>query len=433
MTVVNSQGMVLDVVQCNQLEPGESQDLCGNYGTALLAYSGQPTKGARGTAEDVDVMADNLATLYNTGPVNEQGSTESEMYAYLTGATINNARVLHFWVIPTDNASIKRCIEAGYPVLVTANEQNIKSTRTGKQPPYEWNLNANHVIPLMGIDSSGNWIVPDYLNDYSGTGDTFPAHYDATTLQPSWACCVQVVGTDVNNPWLAPIPSGTPLEWDSMYVQPFNAQLFAGAKNTLKTNVTLSTQQAIQYAEQAGFKVGRGLFDIVAIATAESELQTMPKDNINSNGSRDRGILQFNTEYHPEVDDACAYDPLCSFQHAYQVSKSGTDFTQWSTYNNGAYLPHIAQVVQSAIAAVYNQALAKWNSSTAKAPSGTGIFGKYLEYYMSEEWGIPVNQEVQTTDWNGQNIVVQNFSGGIEIQVNGSQYRKYINMQGEQI
>lgn len=221
--VLNSQGMVLDIVKVNQLEINESQELCGNYGAAVLRYAGLPNKGPSGTAEQVDQLADQLATLDNAGPVDEQGSIIPDMYAYFTSVVDSNGnRLLHWQDISPDEASIKAALNAGYPVLVTANEQNIRSTVTGKKPPYEWNINANHVIPLLGIDSAGNYIVPDYLNDYTGTGDTFPAHYDASILSPSWASVIQVVGNP-SQPWLAPIPGATPTTWTAG----FNAQLFA--------------------------------------------------------------------------------------------------------------------------------------------------------------------------------------------------------------
>jgi hypothetical protein len=49
----------------------------------------------------------------------------------------------------------------------------------------------------------------------------------------------------------------------------------------------------------------------------------------------DRGILQFNSYWHKDVSDACAFNPACAFQQAYRVSQNGTNFSSWATYKNG--------------------------------------------------------------------------------------------------
>lgn len=102
----------------------------------------------------------------------------------------------------------------------------------------------------------------------------------------------------------------------------------------------LSVAQAKAYASKAGF-TGNALNIIVAIAQAESGLNTAAQHS-NSDGSLDRGILQINARYHPEVSDACAYDATCSFQQGYRISSSGTNFSPWSTYTSGAYLRYMS-------------------------------------------------------------------------------------------
>src|SRR5712672_916867 len=97
----------------------------------------------------------------------------------------------------------------------------------------------------------------------------------------------------------------------------------------------ISPAQARSYAASAGFS-GSGLDTIVAIAQAESGLNTLAQGH-NSDGSIDRGVLQINSRWHPEVSDGCAYDPLCSFQQGYKISSRGTNFSAWSTYTSGAY------------------------------------------------------------------------------------------------
>jgi murein DD-endopeptidase MepM/ murein hydrolase activator NlpD len=101
----------------------------------------------------------------------------------------------------------------------------------------------------------------------------------------------------------------------------------------------ISVALARQYASQAGF-VGSGIDTIVAIAQAESSLNTGAQ-HTNSDGSLDRGILQINNRYHSEVSDSCAYDAACSFGQGYRISNKGTNFTAWSTYTSGAYLRYM--------------------------------------------------------------------------------------------
>lgn len=60
----------------------------------------------------------------------------------------------------------------------------------------------------------------------------------------------------------------------------------------------------------------------------------------NIGGSIDRGYLQFNSFWHPEVSDACAYNAVCAFAAAFRVS-GGYNFSQWVTYDTGAYLRYL--------------------------------------------------------------------------------------------
>jgi hypothetical protein len=99
----------------------------------------------------------------------------------------------------------------------------------------------------------------------------------------------------------------------------------------------LSVDQARQYASAAGF-TGDALAMIVAIAQAESGLRTDARNrNTDRFHSVDRGILQINSHWHPEVSDACADDPACAFQAGFRISERGRSFHPWSTYTNGAY------------------------------------------------------------------------------------------------
>lgn len=75
-------------------------------------------------------------------------------------------------------------------------------------------------------------------------------------------------------------------------------------------------------------KIGTG----ICITTHESGRQTHPKDNINSNGSRDRGLWQINDKAHPDVPDSVAYNPALATAAARRISNDWTDFSPWTTY-----------------------------------------------------------------------------------------------------
>lgn len=114
---------------------------------------------------------------------------------------------------------------------------------------------------------------------------------------------------------------------------------------------TLSDKEIAAFVTQAGF-TGGGATMAVAIALAESGGN--PKaQGFNKSGNKvlsvDRGLWQFNSVYHAEVTDACAYDPRCAAQAVYRVSSHGTNWQAWSTYMNGSYRAYLGRA-QSATA-----------------------------------------------------------------------------------
>ena len=94
----------------------------------------------------------------------------------------------------------------------------------------------------------------------------------------------------------------------------------------------LSDAQLAQVCARAGFR-GAALTNAVAVALAESGGDTQAV-NVNSDAtrSRDRGLFQINSRWHPEVTDAAAFDPAANAAAAYRISAGGTDWSQWSTW-----------------------------------------------------------------------------------------------------
>ena len=103
---------------------------------------------------------------------------------------------------------------------------------------------------------------------------------------------------------------------------------------------------AARHAMAAGFE-GEAAVTVLAIAWSESGgSPTACGENKGQDGitwSWDRGILQINNYWHPEVSDACAFDSPCSFQAAFEISSHGADFTPWTTYGTNAYQAFLQQ------------------------------------------------------------------------------------------
>jgi hypothetical protein len=126
----------------------------------------------------------------------------------------------------------------------------------------------------------------------------------------------------------------------------------SNASSTTTANAQLSPIQISQYAYNAGFR-GTGLINAIAIALAESGGQTHGKDNVNSDvwKSRDRGLYQINSHWHPEVSDQCAYNPICASGAVFRISNKGQNFGAWSTFNSKVYLVYIPIATSAALAA----------------------------------------------------------------------------------
>ncbi len=110
----------------------------------------------------------------------------------------------------------------------------------------------------------------------------------------------------------------------------------AHSKGIMSNN--LSYPQLFDLAQKAGFSGGSAL-TIAAIAEAESNGDPSAI-NHNKNGTTDYGVLQINSSNLKSlgITPQQAMDPSTAFNAAYMLSKSGTNFHDWTTYNDDRYV-----------------------------------------------------------------------------------------------
>jgi len=102
----------------------------------------------------------------------------------------------------------------------------------------------------------------------------------------------------------------------------------------------LSPADVGMVVKDAGFS-GSSAQQMTAIALAESGGRT---DAVSKTG--DYGLFQINLASHPDVTQACALDPVCAASKAFAISKQGTDFGPWTTFQQGVYQQFMAQASQ---------------------------------------------------------------------------------------
>ncbi len=123
----------------------------------------------------------------------------------------------------------------------------------------------------------------------------------------------------------------------------------------------LTKAQAYAYAQSAGFG-GTSADIIVAIAYAESGLNTLATNTAGNSAGTDRGILQINSVYHAEVSDRWAFDPGGAFLAGYRISGNGTNFSPWSTFGSGAYKRYLTSANVPSVPATSQVAQATSNT-----------------------------------------------------------------------
>lgn len=155
--------------------------------------------------------------------------------------------------------------------------------------------------------------------------------------------------------------------------------------------MSLSSSQLTSIAQSAGF-TGAGLATIVAIALAESGGNPAIRGG---QDPRDRGVLQINSYWHPEVSDACAFDPACAFKAAFGISSNGTNFSQWTTFQNGAYKSHLSSA---------QQATSVTSSATSQAASGVNPVQAITDFFGGLSPALP---------WLSNPVRIIKFAAGL--------------------
>lgn len=186
--------------------------------------------------------------------------------------------------------------------------------------------------------------------------------------------------------------------------------------------MSLTIAQALHDGYAAGFR-GASLINVVSIAEAESRLQPHGPDNLNRNAagqvtSRDRGILQINSVYHPEVSDACAYNPQCAFNAAFRISNGGSDFSPWSTtHASGSTGPrYLAYVMPVWIAArnlggPYHVAANGYGATASDVHSA--IKDALNGGAMPVGWGDAASHAAQTAGTLGSQAIAGAITGAV--------------------
>jgi hypothetical protein len=114
----------------------------------------------------------------------------------------------------------------------------------------------------------------------------------------------------------------------------------AGTQATCQQKSTFSGShygdvKLAQTARSGGFS-GNGEVMAVAVALAESQGWTQAV-RVDTDCSHDRGLWQISNRWHSGISDAQAFNAVNCARAARTISSGGSDWTSWTTYQNGAY------------------------------------------------------------------------------------------------
>jgi hypothetical protein len=190
--------------------------------------------------------------------------------------------------------------------------------------------------------------------------------------------------------------------------------------------VMLTDDEIAYYNKLAGF-TSTGLLTSIAVVLAESGGRTNAIGDVDvpRPGDSSGGVFQINTMWHPECypggnynDKSIVFNPIKSAVEAFRISDGGTNWSQWSTFNNGWYLKYLdrAAIAVSLISDPVGPTVDQlrniaWNS-LGIAYNKDFAFPKYADY---NNLGLPRSNEVRFNAGglaNDGEYVGQMFDGG---------------------
>lgn len=111
-------------------------------------------------------------------------------------------------------------------------------------------------------------------------------------------------------------------------------------------------REVAAFAYGAGFRLNR-LVMAVTIALAESagyaHARHMYFNVADEIVDTDRGMWQLHSKWHAEVSDVCAYNPKCAASEVFRITKGGTEWGQWSSYQSDVYKDYRVKAIKGVI------------------------------------------------------------------------------------
>lgn len=138
----------------------------------------------------------------------------------------------------------------------------------------------------------------------------------------------------------------------------------------------------------------QAVLEAYAIITRESGWNTKAV-NVNKDGSRDRGLWQWNDKAWPSISDKCAFDPVCSTLKAIEVSKNGKDWGPWKSSGSvhpdttGVKLPNTANADDAGLFGV-----GRGTGLDTKVGDALNISAKFYKLLTSTEFWLRLGEAI---------------------------------------
>jgi hypothetical protein len=157
---------------------------------------------------------------------------------------------------------------------------------------------------------------------------------------------------------------------------------------------------------------------VLAVAVAMAESSCNPNAvYTNPGGCRDRGLWQIDDCYHPDVNDACAFQVQCNAAGAWKISSKGGNWSPWSTYQNGAWVNYLG-AARSAVTGFTFMLKNRGAGTCLDARSSDVRNGGAVTQWACNS--ADNYQQWRVIAANGDNPVLQNVGAGTCLDANGS-------------